>query len=678
MGACLLWAAADTVQSLGPELPEQAFELREASVQLAASQYAGDLAPRPGVVDLATFQAFSPLEPAAPVSGALRVRATVPAGGQLLLSLGGRLDRAGPQAPQGRGPSPEMGRVGPAGPPGPPARLSGGGNQGNQGAAPGVAQPGRSPQLPGQVTGAVTLRVDRSSRMGLSVSGMDCTGQAEPGRELDLRVVFDPQSLSVWSGSERWLSCQGQVPAGRVVVGSGVQRIQVHQFGVSWAEQSRDWSFSPGPWRWLGAALGGLFGGLVLSSRARVVWGLPALAYPVLSIWDGGPWLEALRLLSTPQALAPWLILGPLLLFGLYLTLAKRLPWWAMAIAGAVPALLVLMAGLISPAGLAGRVLLAGVALPLAGLTWVNRNPVSRRPLWSYGALGMCILLGESGARMHVGLQSWVRSAGWDRAATEFEELLELQQYRRYPSEGFPVRPPERVATRKRIVALGSSSTGGAYQMDNLDLFWPNRLEQRLPQGWEVVNQGVGGWNTLHMTLYAEGQMARLAPDIVVLYVGHNDVLTPASVPHSQLYAQYRPPSPAVAKISEVLHSSRLFNGFKFAVLSVFSQGGAVAVPVADARQNLERIVAASQEQGARVLLVTEGLNPDPAPMRAYNQMLSELAAETGSVHLDGASLLYESGDPTLFLDDCHLSVNGHWWLADALEQTLREAAWIP
>ena len=258
------------------------------------------------------------------------------------------------------------------------------------------------------------------------------------------------------------------------------------------------------------------------------------------------------------------------------------------------------------------------VVCVVAGLTWVNRNPVSRRPLWSYGALGMCILLGESGARMHVGLQSWVRSAGWDRAATEFEELLELQQYRRYPSEGFPVRPPERVATRKRIVALGSSSTGGAYQMDNLDLFWPNRLEQRLPQGWEVVNQGVGGWNTLHMTLYAEGQMARLAPDIVVLYVGHNDVLTPASVPHSQLYAQYRPPSPAVAKISEVLHSSRLFNGFKFAVLSVFSQGGAVAVPVADARQNLERIVAASQEQGARVLLVTEGLNPDPAPMRAY------------------------------------------------------------
>jgi hypothetical protein len=133
-----------------------------------------------------------------------------------------------------------------------------------------------------------------------------------------------------------------------------------------------------------------------------------------------------------------------------------------------------------------------------------------------------------------------------------------------------------------------------------------------------------------------------------------------------------------VAKISELLHSSRLFNGFKFSVLSVFSQGDAVAVPVADARKNLERIVVASQEQGARVLLVTEGLNPDPAPMRAYNQMLSELAAETGSVHLDGASLLYESGDPTLFLDDCHLSVNGHWWLADAVDQALRREAWVP
>ncbi|MFT5587162.1 MAG: hypothetical protein ACI9VR_004770, partial [Cognaticolwellia sp.] len=529
VGACLLWAAVDTAQSLAPELRAWEFEQRQASIELAASQYAGDLAPRPGVVDLATFQAFSPREPTAPASGELRIQATVPEGGQLLISLGGRLDRAGPQAPRGR-----------------------------------------AQHLPGQVTGAVTLRVDRSSRMGFSVSGMKCTGQAQPDRAVDLRVVFAPQSMEVFSGADRLLNCMGRVPAGRLVVGSGVERIQVHQFGVSWGEQSRDWDFSPGPWRWLGAALGGLLGGLFLTRRERVFWGIPALAYPVLGAWDAGPWLESLRLLSTPEAMAPWVILGPLLLFGLYLSIAKRTPWWGMALAGAAPALLVLIGGVIWPVGLVGRALIAGVALPLAGLAWVNRNPVSRRPLWSYLALGLCLLLGESGARAHVGLQSWVRTAGWDRAAHEFEELLEIQEYRRYPSEGFPVRPPEPTANRKRIVALGGSSTGGAYQMDNLDLFWPKRLEERLPQDWEVVNQGVGGWNTLHMVLYAEGQMARLAPDIVVLYVGHNDVLTPASVPHSQLYAQYRPPSSGVAKVSELLHSLRLFNGFKFLVLSVF------------------------------------------------------------------------------------------------------------
>ena len=524
----------------------------------------------------------------------------------------------------------------------------------------------------------MTLRVDRSSRMDVSVSGMKCTGQAQPGEELDLRVVFAAQSLELFSGSENWLSCRGRVPSGRVVVGSGVQRIHVHHFGVSWGQGERDWDFVPGPWRWIAAAVGALLGGLLLSRKGRILWGIPALGYPLLSIWDAGPWLESLRLLSTPEAMAPWLILGPILLFGAYLSLAKRLPWWGLALAGLVPALVVLGFGLSEPMGLGGRLLLALVPLPMAALAWVNRNPVSRRPLWSYAALGICLVLGEAGARAHPGLQSWVRTAGWDRAAAEFEELLEIQRYRRYPTEGFPVQPPEPVRGRKRVVALGSSSTGGAYQMDNLDLFWPKRLEQKLPQGWEVVNQGVGGWNTLHMALYAEGQMERLQPDIVALYVGHNDVLTPATVPHSQLYAQYRPPSPGIAKVSALLHSMRLFNGFKFLVLSGFSGGDAVAVPVSDARRNLERIVVASQGQGARVVLITEGLNPDPAPMSAYNAMLQELAAETGSLHIDGAGLLFESGDPTLFLDDCHLSVNGHWRLAEAVEAELRAAGWVP
>lgn len=647
-----------------PELDGRDFELRSAAVELAASQYAGALAPRPGVVDLATYQAFTPK--GALSSGTLEIQATVPEGAQLLVHLGADLRQAGPTAPQGPGDAP-------AGPMGPPD-----GGKGPRGAGGPLAAPGAPPDgagLPGQERGAVRLRVDRSRRMSVGVEGLRCSGQGTPDEQVSLKAVFTPQSLQVFGDGTLWLDCVGTVPSGRVVIGSGVQRIHLHGLSLDTSEGLRSWTFSPGPWRWLAGLLGAALGAWLLGTRERVLWGMPVLAYPLLAAWDSGPWLESLRLLSTPEAMAPWLILAPFMLLGLGWQAARLRLSVAMGL-GALPGVGFGILGLALGQGVSWAVM-GLCALPLMGVLWANRNPVQRRPLWSYLGLALALVLAEGGAQNNGRMDGWVRTTGWDRAAQEFSELLEIQRYRSYPSEGFPVQPPE-PSGRRRVVAIGSSSTGGAYQMDNLRLFWPARLEERLPGDWEVVNQGVGGWNTLHMALYAEGQMARLEPDVVAVYVGHNDVLTPASVPHSQLYAQYRPPSPAVAAVSGVLHKARLFNGFKFLLLSGLGGGDAVAVPVSDARQNLTRIIGAAKEQGAKVLLLTEGLNPDPSPMAAYNDLMVELAGDPEVRHLDTAGLLYETGDPTLFLDDCHLSVDGHRQVAAWVDAELRAAGWVP
>lgn len=658
VAALLLWAVVDTAQSLLPELDGRDFELRSAAVELAASQYAGSLAPRPGVVDLATYQAFTPK--GAVQEGTLEIRATVPEGAQLLVHLGADLSQAGPTAPQGPG----DGQRGPAGPP-----------KGSAQGGPGGAGDPEGSGLPGQERGAVRLRVDRSSRMAVGVEGLRCTGEGVPSKDVALKAVFSPSTLQVFGGGTLWLDCVGTVPSGRVVIGSGVQRIHLHGLTLSTPEGTRSWTFSAGPWRWLAGLVGAGLGAWLLSTRGRVLWGVPILAYPLLAVWDGGPWLESLRLLSTPEAIAPWLLLAPWMLLGVGWQLA-RAPWPVALGLGAAPALVLGLVGLSQGQGLGWGLMGLGL-LPLVGVIWVNRHPVQRRPIWSYLGLGLCLVLAEAGAQLSPSADGWVRTTGWDRAAQEFAELMEIQRYRSYPSEGFPVRPPE-PSGRARVVAIGSSSTGGAYQMDNLQLFWPARLEERLPSNWEVVNQGVGGWNTLHMALYAEGQMARLRPDVVALYVGHNDVLTQASVPHSQLYAQYRPPSAGVAAVSAFLHKARLFNGFKFLLLSGLGGGDAVAVPVSDARQNLQRIIAASKAEGAKVLLLTEGLNPDPAPMVAYDALLQELAQDPDVRHLNAAGKLYETQDPTLFLDDCHLSMDGHGQLAAWVDAELRAAGWVP
>ncbi|MFN7143488.1 MAG: SGNH/GDSL hydrolase family protein, partial [Myxococcota bacterium] len=323
-------------------------------------------------------------------------------------------------------------------------------------------------------------------------------------------------------------------------------------------------------------------------------------------------------------------------------------------------------------------VLLALAALPWTLLGWVNTHPVGRRALASYGLLGAVVLLGELGVRQTALDTVWTRTSGWRRASEEFAELLEIRRYRSYPLDGFPVQPPA-PSDKQRIVAMGGSSTGGAFQMDDLSLFWPRRLEELLPiDTWEVVNQGVGGWNTLHVRLYLESQIERLAPDLVVLYVGHNDVLSAAPVPYRELYARYRSGSSAAKAVSSTLHNVRLYVGLKYALLALRDRTGAVAVPTDDARENLTAVLDVADAHGAKVVLVTEGLNPDPVPLRDYAAMQRSLAKARGHYYFDAAEALHREADTTLFLDDCHLSEGGHRRLAALLHAYLREAGLVP
>jgi lysophospholipase L1-like esterase len=391
--------------------------------------------------------------------------------------------------------------------------------------------------------------------------------------------------------------------------------------------------------------------------------------------------LDTLRLLQVPEALGPLLFAG--LPAAVLLTLVAggtaASPRRA-ALLGAVPFGGMLVASAVTrfPHDAPGWLVLAGLGAPLAVLAWINTHPYRRRVAASYALCAVLALCAEGGVRLTALDSSWTRTPGWKRASEEFAELLELRRYRTYPDEGFPVRPPDPDPTHRRIVALGGSSTGGAWQMDDLAQFWPARLgEQLAGTDWEVVNQGVGGWNTLHMRLYVESQVDRLDADILVIYVGHNDILATAPVPYRELYARYQQGASALKGVVDALNGVRLYVGLKHALLAMRDREGAIAVPVADARDNLTAIITAAHAHHARVLLVSEGLNPDPLPMRPYAAMERELAASTDSLFLDGADALWRDGDPDLFLDDCHLSVAGHTKLATWVRDTLTTAGWL-
>jgi lysophospholipase L1-like esterase len=336
------------------------------------------------------------------------------------------------------------------------------------------------------------------------------------------------------------------------------------------------------------------------------------------------------------------------------------------------------------PTDSTGWLLLGALGLPWAAIAHVNATRTRAHGALSLALTTGMVLLAEVAVRHTQVGDTWVRTAGFERAQKEFQELLEIRRYRAYPADSFPAQPPAPDPSRQRIVALGGSSTGGAYQMDNLDLFWPRKLDARVAgRGWEVVNQGVGGWNTLHVRLYVESQLERLQPDLLALYVGHNDVMTHLPVPYRQLLAQYEATrgggaAQAFGQATALFGRSRLYMGLTYAILALRDRGGAVAVPVADARENLSRIRDLAHARGAKVLFMTEGLSPDPTPLRDYRDMLRALAAEQGDLFLDAAEALHATRDPDLFIDDCHLTERGHVFLAEQVDTALSRAGWLP
>ncbi len=268
---------------------------------------------------------------------------------------------------------------------------------------------------------------------------------------------------------------------------------------------------------------------------------------------------------------------------------------------------------------------------------------------------------------------------GWKRADQEFDYIVNTRRHTRYPRESYPVAFRARRAGVTRIVCLGGSSTGGAFQMDDLDDFFPARLQRLLNRRagagrFEVLNQGVGGWNTFHIRLYLELTIDRLRPDVLVLYVGHNDIMTTAGETYRQFWSRYRRQHSSLREVMALLERSRLVVGYRAALstLRYGPRGQSVSnVPVPDARENLEAVIELAGRFQAPVVLLSEAIDTPAHTLVAYRRMMSELAQTRGQHYLDLNHLLRQRRHEDLLLDRNHLAASGHQLLAELLTNFL-------
>ncbi len=274
---------------------------------------------------------------------------------------------------------------------------------------------------------------------------------------------------------------------------------------------------------------------------------------------------------------------------------------------------------------------------------------------------------------------------------------------------GPPLAPPS--DARVRVVAVGDSVTFGA---DREDRTWPAQLQTRLDpsrQRFEVLNAGVAGADSGDALRRYVSVVAPLEPDLVIVYIGWNDLMKTA--PLTQQGGSLG------AGLVSWLDSLWLVRGGRKLVfhhargwisdpdVGTDSRTGRFETFVPQRFEaHLRELVAEVRGQGARPVLVTlgtplrEGMSAELIRDRgiffpffgggdrvgdfldliaAYNRVIRRVGAEEGVEVADLAASVDALPNPTpWFWDTMHLNHRGQAQMADFIWASLARAGVIP
>ena len=216
------------------------------------------------------------------------------------------------------------------------------------------------------------------------------------------------------------------------------------------------------------------------------------------------------------------------------------------------------------------------------------------------------------------------------------------------------------------VVFAGGSSTGGAYQfLNEPEAFYPTAAHRWLCNDHALTtwNYGHGGRNSHVLAQAIEPLLDYTSADVVVLYVGVNDLLTS----HSTLTRRERD-ARSGGGVSWVRHSRALtFLGLALRRSDAEDGERVSDVPLADAEDNLRTIAAAAAARDAQVVLVPQFIaRTIEDQMEPYWAMEQALADELDHVHLADVRTEVQRA-PQPLLDTNHLSRAGNNALGDAL-----------
>lgn len=230
------------------------------------------------------------------------------------------------------------------------------------------------------------------------------------------------------------------------------------------------------------------------------------------------------------------------------------------------------------------------------------------------------------------------------------------------------------------LIFAGGSSTGGAYQFaSDPTAFFAAQAHQALcAQGFGVssYNYGDGGRDSFTVARTLDRMFEQGQADVVVLYVGVNDLLTR----HHQTTRKQREEarearSTATEGLAGLGRRLRLTTAASLWLkgLPDLASENVSDVPLPDAEENHRTIVELARAQGAQVLLLTEYTDPvHLGELAPYGAMQETLAEELEGVHwVDVRPMLEAHGGEDLLVDRNHLSRQGNALLGAAIAEAV-------
>lgn len=315
--------------------------------------------------------------------------------------------------------------------------------------------------------------------------------------------------------------------------------------------------------------------------------------------------------------------------------------------------------------------LLRMVTVASTASLWVRHGPRAGLGLMAVGLL-----------MVPIGTELWARGTVLD-ASWRMERLTGERANERgweNPSPGWTGRCGDDGGTLTRVVVGGGSSVGGAYQFSGEpEAFFTavahNTLCERLPEGYALRthNFGDGDRNTFTISRTIDEHLEDA--DVLVLYVGVNDILTKQNrLTRKQREAAARDRLQGTEGLISWVSSSRIAVGASLWLRgSQVQTGESVAdVPLPDARENHQTIIEAAQARGIRVLLMTEyAQEPQRQLLWEYALMQSSFAAD--DVHLMDVREVFDGiSDSESLADRNHLSRAGNTRLGEHLAEKLQ------